>query len=360
MTTTNPAAPTTPEALHVRITEYLMRGGLFNPEQANHEAVRDLLIDCQRALAAPAEAQQPAEPGQADGFIVSERVVPPEIAKIARNLHTQDNRITYNPLFAVQQKRRIYGLDVGYCDNAEWILDGETWTPEDGEEPPADARKVGYIDIWEFVTGGFTEQGCKDYIAANGHNLREPRIYAYGSYRNAEFIALRKWLMSLESAASLVRATPKAEAVATLHDDGCFTAQVLAEQAQPDMRHPKIQALIGSKARREIELRIAEDLLDDPAHEISGTDGDYWLPLHDKIVALQQQAQPAHADGRASDLAAELRECREALKFAESKLTNMQPHIEQACYPGRAKFIDNYVDPVIDRIRAVRAKGGAA
>ena len=265
------------------------------------------------ALSASFERAAP-RPGHADGFIVSERVVPPEIAKIARNLHTQDNRITYNPLFAVQQKRRIYGLDVGYCDNAEWILDGETWTPEDGEEPPADARKVGYIDIWEFVTGGFTEQGCKDYIAANGHNLREPRIYAYGSYR----------------------------------------------KAQPDMRHPKIQALIGSKARREIELRIAEDLLDDPAHEISGTDGDYWLPLHDKIVALQQQAQPAHADGRASDLAAELRECREALKFAESKLTNMQPHIEQACYPGRAKFIDNYVDPVIDRIRAVRAKGGAA
>lgn len=28
-----------------RITAYLFNGGLFNPELANHDAVRDLLID---------------------------------------------------------------------------------------------------------------------------------------------------------------------------------------------------------------------------------------------------------------------------------------------------------------------------
>ena len=29
-----------------RITDYLSNGGLFNPEYADHVAVRDLLIDC--------------------------------------------------------------------------------------------------------------------------------------------------------------------------------------------------------------------------------------------------------------------------------------------------------------------------
>ena len=29
-----------------RITAYLSGGGLFNPEMANHDAVRDLLMDC--------------------------------------------------------------------------------------------------------------------------------------------------------------------------------------------------------------------------------------------------------------------------------------------------------------------------
>ena len=33
-----------------RITDYLAMGRLFNPELANHLAVRDLLIECKEAL----------------------------------------------------------------------------------------------------------------------------------------------------------------------------------------------------------------------------------------------------------------------------------------------------------------------
>ena len=33
-----------------RITAYLFNGGLFNPELANHFAVRDLLIECRKVL----------------------------------------------------------------------------------------------------------------------------------------------------------------------------------------------------------------------------------------------------------------------------------------------------------------------
>jgi hypothetical protein len=36
--------------LITRITDYLAMGGLFNPELANHLAVRDLLIDCREVL----------------------------------------------------------------------------------------------------------------------------------------------------------------------------------------------------------------------------------------------------------------------------------------------------------------------
>jgi hypothetical protein len=132
------------------------------------------------------------EAWQARAALSAPARVPPEIVAIAERLHTQDNRITDNPLFAVQQMRRVYGVDADYRDGFVWVdYDGELC-----EESPS-ARKVGYVDRWEFITGCLTEQGCKDYIKANGHNLHEPRIYAYGSYRNAEFIALRKWLMSL-------------------------------------------------------------------------------------------------------------------------------------------------------------------
>lgn len=41
--------------VEMRITDYLCGGGLFNPELANHDAVRDLLIDARDALAAERE-----------------------------------------------------------------------------------------------------------------------------------------------------------------------------------------------------------------------------------------------------------------------------------------------------------------
>ena len=35
-----------------RIKQYLSTGGLFNPELADHDAVRDLLIDCRDVISA--------------------------------------------------------------------------------------------------------------------------------------------------------------------------------------------------------------------------------------------------------------------------------------------------------------------
>lgn len=40
-----------------RINAYLYSGGAFNPELADHDAVRDLLIDCREALIGNAKFQ---------------------------------------------------------------------------------------------------------------------------------------------------------------------------------------------------------------------------------------------------------------------------------------------------------------
>ena len=42
----------------LRITDYLVSGGMFNPELANHDAVRDLLVDAREELM---RANLPAE-----------------------------------------------------------------------------------------------------------------------------------------------------------------------------------------------------------------------------------------------------------------------------------------------------------
>ena len=70
---------------------------------------------------------------------------------------------------------------------------------------------------------------------------------------------------------------------------GSAAAVIGCTMDEPDMRHPKIQALIGSNARKEIMLRLAEDLLDNPDYEPTAMDMEYWDSLHDKIVALQSK-----------------------------------------------------------------------
>lgn len=52
--------------------------------------------------------------------------------------------------------------------------------------------------------------------------------------------------------------------------------------------HPKAQAMLSSKARDELVIAIAEDLLDKP-DDRSATDFDYEHPIHDKILLLKRQ-----------------------------------------------------------------------
>lgn len=140
--------------------------------------------------------------------------VPDEaMARIGELIRTQDNRITAEPIFIVQQKRRICGVEDDYADGHMWYdplrcesYDDDEKAERDAEResedlPPVQWQRGGYVDTWEFVTACFTEQGCKDYIAADGHNLREPRIYAAGSYRNNEWRAVRKYLAASQAAA---------------------------------------------------------------------------------------------------------------------------------------------------------------
>lgn len=140
--------------------------------------------------------------------------IPANILNIAKRLQTQDNRATDAPIFLVEEKIRVYGFDPAYANDAEIVWfdgpnDHEEATPEEhakleaewqetGEEP-TDWTRTAYQDRWQFVTACFTEAGCQEYIALNGHNHRgELRVFADGSYRNEEWRAVRAFLMGLK------------------------------------------------------------------------------------------------------------------------------------------------------------------
>lgn len=130
-----------------------------------------------------------------------------DIKQIGNLIKTQDNRITDQPMFVVEKEVVDWGYDPEYCDTYVWVDRDEEYTEADDRK----AEELNHLDDlcedtgswfkcyrkyrWEFVTACFTEQGCKDYIVANGHNCGRTRIYAHGSYRNSEYQAVRKILM---------------------------------------------------------------------------------------------------------------------------------------------------------------------
>ena len=131
------------------------------------------------------------------------------INEIGELIRTQDNRITDQPMFIVQQEELDYGYSSEYAEDYHWSNSDEQRvageelaelldSAESIGEELSGWEKVYYKRRWEFVTACFTQKGCEDYLARNGRNLGKTRIYGYGSVRNNEYQAVRKYLMSME------------------------------------------------------------------------------------------------------------------------------------------------------------------
>ena len=145
-----------------------------------------------------------------------------KLLEIQKNLQTQDNRMTEEPMFIVQEAVQDWGIDDGYADGYTWTYDsmGEH---HDIEEYPIEGitiktldeycdqnheddemyyegkqfTKRYYRDRWEFVTACFTQHGCQCYIDSNKHNHQgKLRIYGWHTHRNQEFRDVRNFLMN--------------------------------------------------------------------------------------------------------------------------------------------------------------------
>jgi hypothetical protein len=130
-----------------------------------------------------------------------------QLKAIAEELQTQDNDCTGDPIFVVNQIRRITGLDPQYIENYcfmdeegdEVDLEEEGLTEEQAEEEDW-LTKVYYADESEVVNFHFTRKAAEKFIAKYGHNYNCPSICIESLYRCQEMIDLRNWLLSGEPA----------------------------------------------------------------------------------------------------------------------------------------------------------------
>ncbi len=131
------------------------------------------------------------------------------LLEIGELVRTQDNAGTHNPMFCVQVRKRMYGMDPTYCSEPVWI-DTEDGAREIdkpiGEEQEKEYeenefyQETGYFDYWETVAVAFTRSGCEDHLRLNGHNYRhyeETRIYVESWHRNPEMVAVYDFLRKL-------------------------------------------------------------------------------------------------------------------------------------------------------------------
>lgn len=137
-----------------------------------------------------------------------------EIAQIGARLRTQDNRITQDPVFVVQQQQRYGPLLSGYGHGrALWRVDADDAgmqivyddDPEfevlvdrldAGTEELDGWFEGGYVRVWETVQPFLTDAAAERYLADNRHNLSAhgARVYAESAHRNPEIKRLREYL----------------------------------------------------------------------------------------------------------------------------------------------------------------------
>lgn len=132
-----------------------------------------------------------------------------DLATLRKELQTQDNAITREPLFCVFEKERIWGMESDYSEDFEWINhnddEPQSYTTEDLKEETglstkeefeeAGWEKIYYVERDKFTNAHLTRKSAEHHIEINGHNLHAPFVYVTSMHRCPEMIALRKALL---------------------------------------------------------------------------------------------------------------------------------------------------------------------
>jgi len=121
--------------------------------------------------------------------------------KMLADLKENDHH-TADPIFIVQKKRRVYGIDTDFEPEIVWLHDGEEVSPDDhvwleadyeSGVVPEDYVRTGCVDEWEHVDSYLTNEAAMARI--NGGP--EGRVSVESAYRNSEMRAVRSFIMDV-------------------------------------------------------------------------------------------------------------------------------------------------------------------
>ena len=134
------------------------------------------------------------------------------LKEFLNRIDTQDRRATAHPVQFLLQRKREYVAHPEYNHKTDTIYrhhemestkckthaEAVEWLKEFGYEGDKLEEEIGHIEEfqmghhWETDQAFFTEEGVKQHIELNGHNLGEHRDYVVHAFRNPEVANLFK------------------------------------------------------------------------------------------------------------------------------------------------------------------------
>ncbi len=153
------------------------------------------------------------------------KIIPEFIRSLSSSLHSQDCQCTADPIFIVEQKRIVAGLDVDYVDDPSeivWCCEDRMYFAGDSHFKeletqyqeanlvPDEYMRTGFFKQWDFVQPFFTQAAADAFIAKHGHKFDgEFRVSVESAYRNEEWQQVAYWLAHLPQAADCLNSDSK-------------------------------------------------------------------------------------------------------------------------------------------------------
>lgn len=177
-----------------------LRGDEPVEQQADAAAYRRGWNSCRAAMLAAAPTPEPVAVGQQ-----AVAQVPDAIRLMAQRIAADDfKHCTSDPIFTVEKRNLIIGLDLDYDCQVGWFHDGDQVTgdeaaaleaayQESGSEPD-DFTRTGIAESWEHHASYLTKEAAEAFVQAKGDAYR---VYVDSGCRNHEWKALRAFLLQI-------------------------------------------------------------------------------------------------------------------------------------------------------------------
>jgi len=223
----------------------------------------------------------------------------PEIIRVIGQRLLDDARkndhYTAHPVFIVEQRRDICGIDPDYTEDIAWLdEDSERVSAEEAAllearhdetgEVPAGFTRTGSTEHWKHVNTYLTHQAAMASIKNGGDH----RVVVESAYRNSEIQAVREFLMSLAAAPTQpVQEAATVEAVATtkMDADGGLYLDWLVEGGISALELPGITLLVADRATTNNEGagRVYTICAPETPNQCGTTSDRYRAELYDEV-----------------------------------------------------------------------------